>query len=1622
MPPSKPKRRRGGATSRGRKKHKRLDAIHDVARAPPPPSPGGIGGGDGEDSDAEARRRSTRVRRAPVLLDTSPLPSPRHKRPRGGGGGGFGSSGGSRRRSKGRSRDEVDDREMEGEEDEDDDGGNVVWRSRLRDRVKGKAKLGSRARSLYFGEEDYEYREEEGEEEGDDDDEEAGMVVVDVREGAEDEDAGEEIGGFRSQGRELRDREINLTIDLNVESHGSVEGVNVVGAEEGESGGRAEDKVAAGGEEEENSIVGMRNDLEGGKVEEMVEECGLQREEKAEELELPVPGGGNNGDELACDQGNKDVGARNSGGIERLGVQREQFAEESDLAIEQQMEVDRPGPVEQEEDAQRGEKMDHDPDVVLTRDGPKEKIRKSPVSDEKLGVKVVKEGRRCGLCGGGTDGKPPKIALHDAVDSDNEAYEGALPSEEPNYDMWDGFGDDPGWLGRLLGPIHDRFGIARIWVHQNCAVWSPEPCSRAEACVFDHRKFLIACNDHRHLFQPEGDKYIELIRKMKIKKMKADIRKLSHDAWRKDREAEEKWLENCGEDEEFLKREGKRLNRDLLRIAPVYIGGSAENEKLYQGWESVAGLSDVIQSMKEVVILPLLYPEFFSSLGLAPPRGILLHGHPGTGKTLVVRALIGACSQGNRRIAYFARKGADCLVIGATNRPDAIDSALRRPGRFDREIYFPLPTFENRSAILSLHTKNWPSPISGAFLSLIASQTVGYAGADLQAICTQAAINALKRTCPLHEILQSAEKGVEHGRVLLPSVLVEERDWLMALAVAPPPCSQREAGIAANDLVSSPLDSCLTVIHKLDLATMAQEGNGDILTGLTQILFLYAFGLSSISRFLLPNVRHRFSPEPELASIASLSSTSARGGAGWGRAGSEAEGEARGEVAGDGRKKEKRGDGESGLGARRSGLGARRRGEAQGEVAGDGRKKEKRGDRGSGLGARRNVAKRAGGEAEHGGAGWGRGGARRSGLGARRRGEGGGWLATGGRRRSPLLTLGFKIFLVDCFSWDDMIDSCALRLSHDLIQHHVQFLHERSHKNNHDEQKEVFASMEISAPGEPKASKNEQPPGIASRENLTQLAPSSFLQESAPNVKDRDENVQKIGFEDTIQRNPSNRVVKGNESLAIMSFGIQILQHPQFSKLCWVTSKLQEGPCTDINGPWKGWPFNSCLLHNTTSSDNDKSLNVGSNVVKGKEKTLRVRGLAAIGLLAYRGFYSSVIEVCADVRKVLGLWAYTFQRFHIDNTTRTRSKKISNQGRSCPDECQSTNASVQIDPSGNPTVAQDIPAQNTLDHEAVPTRPDEMQDNSVRRSPDRFEIHTVACDPGDDHVTSIAGRDAAEHNLVHSVPPAVNRGNSTQFDTATNDEKSNGANNDEKILESTSYEENCRSDIQIYENTESIEHLNDLQRAENSVASADNTEISRNNVSAEAHVGNNELKMNNPLDDLVSGHLINGNLQDNTKNPSLPKFPCLYKCCSACFRAVYKMVHDNLSNSLSPNHCLTVDDMHDILSSWSLSLLSTVRKHYSTQDMVNCEENFGKMQNQETRLEHCACQIDALLPRECICHMEGNDDDEATSTNPHSLFGQRLNYFFKDGVWMPSDDTSETTLHCSFGDYAFAQY
>jgi len=88
------------------------------------------------------------------------------------------------------------------------------------------------------------------------------------------------------------------------------------------------------------------------------------------------------------------------------------------------------------------------------------------------------------------------------------------------------------------------------------------------------------------------------------------------------------------------------------------------------------------------------------------------------------------------------------IVIGATNRPDSIDPALRRPGRFDRELYFGLPTADDRRAILAVHTRKWAIPPSPTLLAAVAHATPGFAGADLAALCTAVALAAFERTHP----------------------------------------------------------------------------------------------------------------------------------------------------------------------------------------------------------------------------------------------------------------------------------------------------------------------------------------------------------------------------------------------------------------------------------------------------------------------------------------------------------------------------------------------------------------------------------------------------------------------------------------------------------------------------------------------------------------------------------------------------------------------------------------------------------------------------------------------------------------------------------------------------------
>ena len=223
-------------------------------------------------------------------------------------------------------------------------------------------------------------------------------------------------------------------------------------------------------------------------------------------------------------------------------------------------------------------------------------------------------------------------------------------------------------------------------------------------------------------------------------------------------------------------------------------------------YEDIGGLKDELQRLRETIELPLRHPELFQKLGIEPPKGVLLYGPPGTGKTLIAKAVAsesgahfisiagpeviskyyGESEQRLREVFEEARENAPSIifvdeldsiaprreevtgeverrvvaqlltmmdgleergqvvVIGATNRVDAIDAALRRPGRFDREIEIGVPSELDRIEILKIHTRGMPLA-DDVRIEILAQQTHGFVGADLAALAREAAIRALRR-------------------------------------------------------------------------------------------------------------------------------------------------------------------------------------------------------------------------------------------------------------------------------------------------------------------------------------------------------------------------------------------------------------------------------------------------------------------------------------------------------------------------------------------------------------------------------------------------------------------------------------------------------------------------------------------------------------------------------------------------------------------------------------------------------------------------------------------------------------------------------------------------------------
>ncbi len=254
-------------------------------------------------------------------------------------------------------------------------------------------------------------------------------------------------------------------------------------------------------------------------------------------------------------------------------------------------------------------------------------------------------------------------------------------------------------------------------------------------------------------------------------------------------------------------------------------------------YEDIGGLKEEVKKVREMIEIPLKRPELFEKLGIAPPKGVLMHGPPGTGKTLLAKAVasesdahfilingpeimskyVGGSEENLRE--YFEEAEANSpsiifideldaiapkreetngeaerrtvaqlltlmdglksrgqvVVIGATNRPDSLDPALRRPGRFDREIEIGVPDADERREILEIHTRNMPIE-EDVDLNKLANTTHGFVGADLESLCKEAAMRVVRRILP--EIRNDDEEIPEE---VLKKIIVTKDDFKSAL-------------------------------------------------------------------------------------------------------------------------------------------------------------------------------------------------------------------------------------------------------------------------------------------------------------------------------------------------------------------------------------------------------------------------------------------------------------------------------------------------------------------------------------------------------------------------------------------------------------------------------------------------------------------------------------------------------------------------------------------------------------------------------------------------------------------------------------------------------------------------
>jgi transitional endoplasmic reticulum ATPase len=292
-----------------------------------------------------------------------------------------------------------------------------------------------------------------------------------------------------------------------------------------------------------------------------------------------------------------------------------------------------------------------------------------------------------------------------------------------------------------------------------------------------------------------------------------------------------------------------------IELLPEFVEAAEDHRRLDVTYDDIGGLGNTLAQVREMIELPLKHPELFQRLGIDPPKGILLYGPPGTGKTLLARAVAteadakffhiggpeimgrfyGESEQRLREIFQQAQAQSpsiifideidsiapkreevtgeverrvvaqlltlldgleprqNVVVIGATNRVDALDEALRRPGRFDREIVIGVPDQTGRREVLAIHSRGMPlNP--DVNLDELARITFGFVGADMTALAREAAMETLRRHLP-----EINAAGGEIPESLLVKLEVKRDDFMAAIKRVQP-SALREIMIEAPDV------------------------------------------------------------------------------------------------------------------------------------------------------------------------------------------------------------------------------------------------------------------------------------------------------------------------------------------------------------------------------------------------------------------------------------------------------------------------------------------------------------------------------------------------------------------------------------------------------------------------------------------------------------------------------------------------------------------------------------------------------------------------------------------------------------------------------------------------------